>query len=39
MENILRHKTSDQVDFQALANLKSAPKTKKKFAFKAKKRK
>jgi len=39
MENILRHKTTDHVDFQALANLKSAPKTKKKVAPKAKKRK
>jgi hypothetical protein len=39
MENILRHKTTDQFDFQALANLKSHPKTKKKFALKAKKRK
>jgi hypothetical protein len=38
MENILRHKTTDQVDFQALANLKSAPKNTKK-TYKAKKRK
>src|SRR5689334_11496051 len=38
MENILRHKTTDHVDFQALANLKLAPK-KKKAALKAKKRK
>ena len=39
MENILRHKTTDHVDFQALANLKLGPKKKKKVAFKAKKRK
>lgn len=39
MENILRHKTTDHVDFQALANLKLAPKKKKKVALKAKKRK
>lgn len=38
MESILRNKTSQQVDFKALANLKAGPKTKKKFAFKAKKR-
>jgi hypothetical protein len=28
MENILRHKTTEHVDFQALANLKLAPKKK-----------
>jgi hypothetical protein len=39
MESILRNKTSQHVDFQALANLKSAPRNKKKVAFKAKKRK
>ena len=39
MENILRHKTTDHVDFQALANLKLAPRNKKKAAPKAKKRK
>jgi hypothetical protein len=38
MENILRHKTTDHVDFRALANLKFALK-KKKAALKAKKRK
>jgi hypothetical protein len=38
MENILRHKTTEHVDFHALANLKLAPKNKK-VAVKAKKRK
>jgi hypothetical protein len=39
MENILRHKTTDHVDFKALANLKLSPKNKRKIAAKAKKRK
>ena len=39
MENILRNKTTNHVDFKALANLKLSPKNKRKIAPKAKKRK